>query len=170
LPTCNDGQSRRCRAARGERLPGALMQIKQVSGAGQPRLWVAILAPGEEVKATILDWARSSNVEAASFVALGAFKRATIAYFEWDKKQYKPIPIDQQVEVITLIGDVVRNVKDEPDLHAHTVLGLPDGTTRGGHLLEGHVRPTLEVTLTETPAHLVRRMKADLGIALIDID
>lgn len=146
------------------------MQIKQVSRAGQPRLWVAILAPGEEVKATILDWARSSNVEAASFVALGAFKRATIAYFEWDKKQYKPIPIDQQVEVITLIGDVVRNVKDEPDLHAHTVLGLPDGTTRGGHLLEGHVRPTLEVTLTETPAHLVRRMKADLGIALIDID
>jgi hypothetical protein len=166
----NDGQSGRCGAARGERLSGALMQIKQVSGAGQSRLWVAILAPGEEVKATILNWARSNNVEAASFVALGAFERATIAYFEWDKKQYKPIPIDQQVEVITLIGDVVRNVKDEPDLHAHTVLGLPDGTTRGGHLLEGHVRPTLEVTLTETPARLVRRKKADLGIALIDID
>jgi predicted DNA-binding protein with PD1-like motif len=146
------------------------MQIKEVSGGRGSRLWVAILAPGEEVKQTILEWARSDNIEAASFVALGAFQRATIAYFEWDKKQYKPIPIDHQVEVITLIGDVVRNVNDEPDLHAHTVLGLPNGTTRGGHLLEGLVRPTLEVTLTETPANLVRRKKADLGIALIDID
>jgi hypothetical protein len=146
------------------------MQIKQVSGEGRSRLWVAILAPGEEVKATLLNWARSNDIEAASFVALGAFARATIAYFEWEKKHYKPIPIDQQVEVISLVGDVVRDVNDAPDLHAHTVLGLPDGTTRGGHLLEGHVRPTLEVTLTETPAPLVRRMKADLGIALIDID
>ena len=63
----------------------------------------------------------------------------------------------------------VRDEKDEPDLHAHTVLGLPDGSTRGGHLLEGHVRPTLEVTITETPGHLVRRKKPDLGIALIDL-
>jgi uncharacterized protein len=171
LSAGNDGEPGRCCATGSEQLSGAIdMQIKQVAGANGSRLWVAILASGEEVKKTILEWARSNNIEAASFVALGAFERATVAYFEWDKKQYKPIPIHQQVEVITLVGDVVRNVKDEPDLHAHTVLGLPDGTTRGGHLLEGYVRPTLEVTLTETPAHLVRRMKANLGIALIDID
>jgi len=102
-------------------------------------------------------------------VALGAFKRAVIAYFDIVQKKYKPIPVEEQVEVITLTGDVVRDEKDEPDLHAHTVLGLSDGTTRGGHLLEGHVRPTLEVTITETPGHLVRRKNPDLGIALIDL-
>ena len=146
------------------------MQVKQVDGGdGAPRLWVAVLDSGEEAKAALIDFARRENVKAASFVALGAFKRAIVAYFDWVQKKYKPIPVEEQVEVITLAGDIVRDEKDEPDLHAHTVLGLPDGSTRGGHLLEGHVRPTLEVTITETPGHLVRRKRPDLGIALIDL-
>jgi predicted DNA-binding protein with PD1-like motif len=144
------------------------MKIKQV-GNSDRRLWVAVLDPGEEVKETLLGFAARERVNAASFVALGAFERATIAYFEWDKKRYKPIPVEQQVEVVTLAGDVVRNEKDEPDLHAHCVLGLSDGTTRGGHLLNGIVRPTLEVTITETPAHLIRRKRPELGVALIDV-
>jgi len=146
------------------------MQVKQVDGGdGEPRLWVAVLDAGEEVKATLVDFARRENVKAASFVALGACKRATIAYFDIVQKKYKPIPVEEQVEVVTLTGDIVRDEKDEPDLHAHTVLGLSDGSTRGGHLQEGHVRPTLEVTITETPGHLVRRKNPDLGIALIDL-
>jgi predicted DNA-binding protein with PD1-like motif len=146
------------------------MQLKQVDGGkGEARLWVAVLDPGEEVKASLTAFARDAQVQAASFVALGAFERAVIAYFEWDKKRYKPIPIEEQVEVVTLTGDVVRNEKDQPDLHAHVVLGLSDGTTRGGHLQKGIVRPTLEVTITETPGHLVRRLQPGLGIALIDL-
>jgi predicted DNA-binding protein with PD1-like motif len=146
------------------------MQLKQVDGGGnEPRLWVAVLDPGEEVKASLTAFARSEKVQAASFIALGAFERAIIAYFEWDKKRYKPIPIDEQVEVVTLAGDIVRNEKDEPDVHAHAVLGLSDGSTRGGHLQKGIVRPTLEVTITETPGHLVRRLQPGLGIALIDL-
>lgn len=146
------------------------MKTKHLQRGEGDGLWIAILDPGEKVKATLLRFAAEQNMRAASFVALGAFERAVISYFEWDRKVYKPIPIDQQVEVITLVGDVVRNEKDEADLHAHCVLGLPDGSTRGGHLLEGIVRPTLEVTITPTPAHLVRRKRPDLGIALIDID
>lgn len=150
------------------------MQLKLVDGGSnnrgaEPRLWVAVLDPGEEVKSALTKFAREEKVRAASFVAIGAFERAIIAYFEWDQKRYKPIPILEQVEVITLTGDVVRNEKGEPDLHAHTVLGLSDGSTRGGHLQEGIVRPTLEVTITETPGHLIRRMQPGLGIALIDL-
>jgi uncharacterized protein len=52
----------------------------------------------------------------------------------------------------------------------HVVLGLSDGTTRGGHLMKGTVRPTLEVVLTDTPTHLRRKKNADIGIALIDVD
>ena len=146
------------------------MQVKQVDGGnGKHRLWVAVLDPGEEVKTALTGFARDHKVQAASFIALGAFERATIAYFEWDKKRYKPIPIDEQVEVVTLAGDIVRNEKNEPDVHAHAVLGLSDGSTRGGHLQQGIVRPTLEITITETPGHLVRRMQPGLGIALIDL-
>ena len=53
--------------------------------------------------------------------------------------------------------------------HVHVVLGLSDGSTRGGHLLKGFVRPTLEVVVTETPAKLRRRSRPEFGIALIDV-
>ncbi|HEX3754339.1 MAG TPA: PPC domain-containing DNA-binding protein [Rhizomicrobium sp.] len=145
------------------------MQSKQVAAEGGRRIWVAVLDSGEEAKKAILDLARRENIRAASFVALGAFRKAVVGYFDWEKKEYRPIPIDSQVEVITLVGDIAENEKGEPDLHAHTVLGLPDGSTRGGHLLEGHVRPTLEITISETPAHLKRRMHSDIHVALIDI-
>jgi uncharacterized protein len=53
-------------------------------------------------------------------------------------------------------------------VHTHAVLGIKDGTVRGGHFLEGIVRPTLEVTIVETRSHLRRKKKPELGIALID--
>ncbi|HEX4117460.1 MAG TPA: PPC domain-containing DNA-binding protein [Rhizomicrobium sp.] len=143
------------------------MQSKLVSSS--PRIWVLVLAPGEEAKTTIVDFAKKTNLKAASLVALGAFERAKVGYFDWQKKEYLSIPVEEQVEVISLIGDIAENDKHESDLHAHTVLGRRDGSTRGGHLLEGIVRPTLEVTLTETPAHLRRRMHPDINVALIDI-
>lgn len=145
------------------------MQSKLVSAQGARRVWVLVLSRGEEAKKTILDFAARNDLKAASFVALGAFEKAKLGYFDWQEKKYLPIPVDEQVEVVTLVGDIAENEKGEADLHAHTVLGRRDGSTRGGHLMEGVVRPTLEVTLTETPAHLKRRMRKDINVALIDI-
>jgi uncharacterized protein len=146
------------------------MQSKLVSRPGETRVWFAVLDAGEEVKKAILALVQQEKIAAASFVALGAFEKAIIAYFDWEKKKYQPIPIENQVEVITLVGDVVPDEKNKPNLHAHTVLGLADGTTRGGHLMEAYVRPTLEITVTETPAHLVRRPQPGLGLALIETE
>jgi len=69
---------------------------------------------------------------------------------------------------LSAIGDVAVGDDGKASLHVHVVLGLSDGTTRGGHLLNGKVRPTLEVVLTDTPTHLRRKKKPDIGIALID--
>jgi predicted DNA-binding protein with PD1-like motif len=146
------------------------MQSKLVSKPGETRVWIAVLAEGEEAKQALLEIARNEKIEDASFVALGAFAKATVAYFDWEKKRYQDIPVDEQVEVVTLIGDIVPDEKGKASLHAHTVLGRSDGSTRGGHLQEGHVRPTLEITITETPAHLTRRKHPDLGLALIEAD
>ena len=144
------------------------MHSKLVSRPGETRMWFVVLERGEKVKEQLLALVKQESIENASFVALGAFEKVTIAYFDWEKKKYRPIPVDVQVEVITLVGDVAPDDKGKPSLHAHTVLGLPDGSTRGGHLMEGHVRPTLEITVTETPAHLVRHKHPDLGVALIE--
>jgi len=68
-----------------------------------------------------------------------------------------------------VVGDIAVGDDGQPSLHLHAVLGLSDGTTRGGHFLNGVVRPTLEVTIVEAPAHLRRRKRPELGIALIDM-
>ncbi len=131
--------------------------------------YVVVCDPGDEAVAALAQFARAERLEAAQVTAIGAFERATVGWFDRAAKQYRSIPVDEQCEVLSLIGDVAEG-QDGPILHVHVVLGLSDGTTRGGHLLEGQVFPTLEVVVTETPAELRKVMRPDLGIALIDLD
>ncbi len=88
---------------------------------------------------------------------------------EMDRKEYKEIPVDEQAEVLSLLGDIAPREDGEPQVHAHVVLGRSDGTTRGGHLLEAHVRPTLEVIVVESPEHLQRRTDEETGLPLVEI-
>jgi predicted DNA-binding protein with PD1-like motif len=136
---------------------------------GSPATYAIVLANGDEVVDTLSRWVREQNVEAGSLTAIGAFERAVLGYFDWSTKQYKHIPVNGQVEVLSLIGDVAVS-DDGPTLHMHAVLGKSDGSTVGGHLLQGHVRPTLEITLIEPPAHLRKRKDEETGLALIDLD
>ena len=125
--------------------------------------------PGDEAVTALTQFARAERLEAAQVSAVGAFEHAVVGWFDRAAKDYRRIPVDEQCEVLSLLGDVAEG-QDGPILHMHTVLGLSDGTTRGGHLLEGRVFPTLEVVVTETPAELRKIMRPDLGVALIDLD
>ena len=93
-----------------------------------------------------------------------------MGWLDFVSKTYKEIAVNEQCEVLSAIGDIAVGDDNTASLHAHVVLGLSDGSTRGGHLLKGTVHPTLEVVLTATPAKLRRRMRPSLGIALIDAD
>ena len=131
--------------------------------------YVVVCDPGDEAVAALTQFARAEDLEAASIAAVGAFENAVVGWFDPAAKDYRRIPVGEQCEVLSLLGDVAQG-QDGPILHMHTVLGLSDGTTRGGHLLEGKVFPTLEVVVTETPAELRKIMRPDLGIAVIDLD
>ena len=131
--------------------------------------YVVVCDPGDEAVAALNEFARAEDLEAASISAVGAFEHAVVGWFDRAAKDYRRIPVDEQCEVLSLLGDVAEG-QDGPILHVHTVLGLSDGTTRGGHLLEGKVFPTLEVVVTETPAELRKVLRPDIGIALIDLD
>lgn len=131
---------------------------------------IVILDSGEEAFTALTQFANEAGITAASLTAIGAFENATVGWFDFEKKTYKKIEITEQCEVLSAIGDVAIADDGRASLHVHVVLGLSDGSTRGGHLLKGKVRPTLEVVLTDTPAQLRRKKKADIGIALIDLD
>ena len=134
---------------------------------GGQRTFVVVLDTGDEVMATLGAFASAERLDAAQFTAIGALSRGVVAFFEWTTKQYRNIPIDEQVEVLSIIGDISLD-GDRPKIHAHAVLGKADATACGGHLVEGHVRPTLEIVITESPAHLRRRFDPGSGLALID--
>jgi hypothetical protein len=133
------------------------------------RTFVVILATGEETMAALAAFASEHRLRGTQFTAIGAFSHLVAAYFDWNTKEYRQIPIDEQVEVLSLAGDIALQ-DGKPKVHAHVVVGKADGTAHGGHLLKGSVRPTLEVVLTELPAHLRRRMDPESGLALIDPD
>jgi uncharacterized protein len=145
------------------------MKSKAVSNQADSRTLIVVLDSGEEAFATLARFANTAGISAASLTAIGAFESAVVGWFDFATKSYKKIRVDEQCEVLSAIGDIATGDDGKASLHVHVVLGLSDGTTRGGHLLEGKVRPTLEVVLEEAPAGLRRRKQRDLGIALIDL-
>ena len=131
------------------------------------RTFALVLATGDEAMSGLQALAVEKRLSASHFTGIGALSRAVVAYFDWTSKKYRHIRIDDQVEVLSLAGDIALD-NDQPKVHAHIVVGKADGTAHGGHLIEGHVRPTLELVVSEAPAHLRRRFDPESGLALID--
>lgn len=137
-------------------------------GDGQ-RTFVVVLDTDEEVMACLIEFSRRESLTAAQITGIGAFRSATLNYFDWEEKSYLEIPVEEQVEVASLIGDIAVDPSGGPALHIHLVLGRRDGSALAGHLAKGFVRPTLELVVTESPAHLHRAKDSETGLNLIRI-
>ncbi len=131
-----------------------------------PKSFALVFDTGDEAMSGLLSFAKEHNLVGAHFTGIGAFSQLVLGYYDWEKKDYLKIPVDEQVEVVSLIGDVALE-KDQPKIHAHVVVAKRSGVTAGGYLLEGSVRPTLEIVLTESPAHLRREFDPTSGLELI---
>ena len=131
------------------------------------RTFILVFETGDEVMHQLQSFAQQQRLTGSNFTAIGAFEKATLGYFDWEKKDYLRIPVNEQVEVVALVGDIASEPKGQPKVHAHVVVGKSDGSAMGGHLLEATVRPTLELVLTESPTHLQRQHDPQSGLALI---
>ena len=132
------------------------------------RIFVVVFDKGEEVIEGLTAFASRERLRASQITAIGALSDVTLGYFDRESRQYQRIPLAEQVEVLSLLG-VVTLDGEKPKVHSHIVVGRRDGRAHGGHLLEGHVWPTLEVMVEESPKHLQRRHDAASGLALIDL-
>jgi predicted DNA-binding protein with PD1-like motif len=128
-----------------------------------------VLESGDEVVEQLTGWCREQGVTAARLTGVGAFSEATIAWFDWEEREFREIPVTEQVELLALSGDVAER-EGQPAIHVHVVLGTRDGTARGGHLMAVRVRPTLELVVDEVPAHLRKRHDTKSGLALIALE
>src|SRR5437773_6489694 len=135
------------------------MKSKQIDQS--PKTFILVFETGDELAKGLLEFAEQEKLSAASFKAVGALSSVHLGWFSWESKKYEPsVTLDEQVELLSLIGDVA--LKD-----GKPVIGKKDGTAHGGHLLEAHIRPTCEVILTESPIHLQKQIDPQSGLALI---
>jgi len=143
------------------------MRSKLLNDTQGQRTFAVVLETGDEAMGCLQTFVEKERISAAQLTGIGALSRATLRYFDWETKAYQPIPVGEQVEVASLVGDVALTPDGKPALHIHVVLGRRNGSALAGHLAEAHVRPTLEVILTEPPEHLLKAHDPESGLALI---
>jgi predicted DNA-binding protein with PD1-like motif len=145
------------------------MKYRKVGESDGVRHFAIVFSVGDEASKGLVDIARRERIFNARFTALGAFERCTIAFFDLATKRYENTEINEQVEVMSLVGNIAI-FEGEPKLHAHVVIGRRDGTAHGGHFVSGYVQPTLEVSLTAFDAPLERATDDATGLPLLDLD
>jgi predicted DNA-binding protein with PD1-like motif len=143
------------------------MQQKRLHEADGQRTYAVVLETGDEVMSCLHKFVLAERISAAQLTAIGALSDAVLMFFDWESKEYMRIPVHEQVEVASLIGDVAEDASGKPSLHVHIVIGRRNGAAMAGHLAEAHVRPTLEVIVTESPTHLRKVKDEASGLALI---
>lgn len=136
---------------------------------GSTGTYVLVFESGDSVMDLLTEFARERSIRAGHFTAIGAFAEAELGYFDFSIKDYKKTVVKEQVEVLSMQGDIAL-YGDEPKIHAHVVLGRSDTSAIGGHLLKATARPTLEVILEVSPSYLQRRIDKDTNLPLIVID
>lgn len=134
---------------------------------GPQRTFAVVFNTGEELVSGFGSLAREHNITSAAFTGLGALSRVVLGYFDWDRKEYRKITFDEQVEVVSLVGNVALDESGTPSLHPHMVIARADAAAFGGHVLEAVVRPVIELVVTESPTYLQRRKDTESGLALI---
>jgi hypothetical protein len=143
------------------------MQIKLLKDSPEEKVYTVIFHKGDEALSGLTDFAVQNNVQDAHFAGIGAVSGATLGWLDLSKKSYHRIAVLEQVEVLSLIGDVA-TFSGKPVVHMHAVLGRSDGSTVGGHALELDVNPTLEIFITVNSAPLKKRPDDASGMKLID--
>jgi predicted DNA-binding protein with PD1-like motif len=142
------------------------MKYKLLSESNGVKEFVLVFAKGDEVLSGISDFASQQHVTAAHFTAIGALKQATTAWFDVNRKSYKLNHVKQQLELISLIGDIALH-EGKPAVHVHYSVGLSDGSMQGGHLVEAITFPTVELFMTVYATPLQKKLDKETDLVLI---
>lgn len=143
------------------------MWVKVLNSGNGPTEYAVIFRPGDDPFPGLTRFAAQYHIQSAHFTAIGAFHDARLGFYDPEKKMYRLIPIDTQVEVVSLVGDIAQ-LNGKPAVHMHCVVSMPDGHALGGHFLSAHVAPLLEVFVTADPIPLQKKHDEATGLSLMD--
>jgi predicted DNA-binding protein with PD1-like motif len=149
------------------RAPGLQTRLISENAKGE-KTYAVVFAKGDEVLSGLTEFAIAEHFTAGAFTAIGALQSARFGWFDRNRKAYRHIPINEQVELVSLIGNGAL-VNATPQIHAHGGVAFCDGQMCGGHLLEAIVWPTLELFFTTWPTPLVKVHDAETDLSLYNL-
>ena len=147
--------------------PGLQSRLISENPGGE-KTYAVVFAKGDEVLSGLTEFALREGLTAGYFTAIGALQRAQFGWFDRARQAYRHIPIREQVELISLIGNVAL-VNGAPQIHAHGAVGFSDGQMRGGHLLEAIAWPTLELFFTSSSTTLIKERDDETDLFLFNL-
>ena len=143
-----------------------LPQAELLSG-GEVKTYLLVFRTGQEVMKGLEAFARKYKLQTGHLTGIGAISDAVIGYFDPEKKSYLRLHETGQHEVLSVTGNLAQ-YDSAPFFHIHVALGLRDGQTRGGHLFEMTVHPTVELILTTYPKVVARKIDPETGLPLLN--
>jgi hypothetical protein len=131
---------------------------------------ILVLAKGEEVVQTIIDYCVREKIHSAWVQGVGAVKHAQIGYYDETSKEYVFKLLPGPFEVASMQGNIA-TTDGVPFAHVHAVLSKMDDSLGciGAHMKAAVVSVTLEVLLTPIDIPLSRRYDDAIGLNLLDI-
>lgn len=124
-------------------------------------------ARGEEVMAGLASFLKEKNIQAAHLTGLGAASRVTLAYYNLTTKSYEKQTITEDVEILSLTGNVGVKEGGELVVHIHGTFGRKDLSVFGGHLFELEISGAGEIHLTTFSGTINRAYDEQTGLTLM---
>jgi predicted DNA-binding protein with PD1-like motif len=131
--------------------------------------YIARLEPGEEIIASLSNFARVQKIGSAAIHGIGAATELTLGYFDRAKKDYEKKTLVGEYEVLSLMG-TISLFDGDPWVHAHVVVSGPELETTGGHLFSGTVTVTLELAVTISQKRIERKKHPETGFLYLSLD
>lgn len=109
---------------------------------------VVRLNTGEDLLDGITSYARQAGITAAWLTYLGAVSRASLRYYDQDRRVYEDFVLDAHLEVLSGVGNVSL-LDGSPFVHTHAAFADEEGRAWGGHLNTGTTVWALEIRIQE---------------------
>ncbi len=100
------------------------------------RTYIGRLPQGADLLESITKICKEENIKIGKITAIGAVKKAVIAFYNQVEKKYDNLELDQEMEMINCIGNV-SVLNGQPFVHCHISLADKQGRCFGGHLMVG---------------------------------
>ena len=117
---------------------------------------VARLPYGGDLLTEVAAVAQEHGMVMAELRAIGALRRARLAYYDQDGHAYHEHAVDEPTELVALLGTVTRR-DGAAAVHAHATLATAQGDCVGGHVVPGCSIFACELVLQELVGETLRR-------------